>query len=302
MFQHPARVRHPRTAPLALLPLLPLVLLASPARPRDLRVPDEHPTIQSALDAALAGDRVRVAPGVYREIVSLHDSVTVTSDPPWEALIVGEVHLHFLKQAAIEGFTVVSNYGGIHCFGGENNRITGNLVAGGDDAVGPGITCFDASALISQNVVFRRLGIGIYLERSSATIVQNTIVENGSDERPRAAIHCGPGATPLIEGNIIAFGRGPAILCEAGANPSVRCNDLFANAGGDLVCGTGTGPNLSIDPAFCDRTAGQLALRADSPCVEAAGCGRIGAQAVGCAASAVEAATWGRIKARPFSE
>lgn len=302
MSQHPARVRRPRSAALALLPLLPLVLLASPARSRELRVPDEHPTIQSALDAALAGDRVRVGPGVYREIVSLHDSVTVSSDPPWEALLVGEVHMHFLEHAAFEGFTVISNYGGIHCFGGVDNRITGNLVSGGDDAVGPGITCFDGSALINDNVVFRRLGIGIYLERSAAIIMQNTIVENGSDERPRAGIHCGPGATPVIEGNIIAFGRGPAILCEAGANPSVRCNDLYANAGGDLVCGSATGPNLSIDPAFCDRPAGQLALRADSPCVQATDCGRIGALAVGCAASAVEATTWGRIKARPFSE
>jgi len=112
MFQHPARVRRPRTAALALLPLLVLVLAASPARSRELRVPDEHPTIQSALDAALAGDRVLVGPGMYREIVSLHDSVTVSSDPPWEALIVGEVHLHFLEQAAIEGFTVVVVTGG----------------------------------------------------------------------------------------------------------------------------------------------------------------------------------------------
>ncbi|HWN82180.1 MAG TPA: right-handed parallel beta-helix repeat-containing protein [Candidatus Udaeobacter sp.] len=301
MLKHLVEVR-PR--PLPVFPALALawLLLALPARARDLRVPDEHPTIQAALDAAMAGDRVQVGPGLYREIVSLHDSVTVESDPPWEAVVVGEVHMHFLKHATFAGFRVISNYGGIHCFGGVDNRITGNLVSGGDDTVGPGITCFDGSALIDENVVFRRFGIGIYLERSAATIVRNTIVENGSDERPRAGIHCGPGATPLIEGNIIAFGRGPAILCETGANPSVRCNDLFANSGGDAVCGTESGSNLAIDPGFCDRLAGQLSLRTDSPCANAAGCGRMGAQAVGCAASAVEAATWGRIKARPFGE
>jgi hypothetical protein len=245
---------------------------------------------------------VRVGPGLYREIVSLHDSVKVVSDPPWEALVVGEVHLHFLRQAAFEGFTVVSNYGGIHCFGGEGIRITGNRVAGGDDSVGPGITCFDTAALVNENVIFRRQGIGIYCERSSAHILQNTIVDNGAEALPRAGIHCGPGATPTIERNIIAFGHGPAIRCDAGAMPIVRCNDLFGNSGGDAVCGVDEGNNVSLDPVFCDRENGELGLRANSPCAQAAGCGAIGAEAVACAASAIEAASWGWIKARAVNE
>ena len=135
-------------------------------------------------------------------------------------------------------------------------------------------------------------------ERSSARILQNTIVENGAETLPRAGIHCGPGAAPTIERNIIAFGRGPAIRCDAGAMPIVRCNDLFGNSGGDAACGIDEGNNVSVDPAFCNRENGELGLRANSPCAQAAGCGTIGAEGVACAASAVEAATWGRIKAR----
>jgi hypothetical protein len=307
MSAHPSRFRQrqpgaPRPRP-GFPPLLALFLglVAAPAVGRDLLVPDEHPTIQEALDAAEPGDVVRVRPGVYPEIVSMRDSVAVVSAERWQALLIGEVHMHFLHRATFEGFTVMSNYGGIHCFGGEGNVIQKNLVTGGTDAVGPGITCFDGSALIHENIVFRRQGIGIYLERSSAVIIGNTIVENGADDRPRAGIHCGPGATPLIERNIIAFGLGPAIFCEPGADPTVGCNDLFANRGGDDFCGHGEGGNVSVDPGFCDRERGELTLRADSPCAQATGCGQVGAEPAACAASAVEPASWGQIKAR-FSE
>ena len=46
-----------------------LTLLATPARAVDRAVPAAFPTIQAAVNAALSGDRILVAPGVYQENV-----------------------------------------------------------------------------------------------------------------------------------------------------------------------------------------------------------------------------------------
>ncbi len=262
------------------------------------RVPEQFATIQEAADAASPGDAILVGPGIYREILALRDSLHVESDPPGAAVIVGEVHFHFIRGTVFTGFTVVSNYGGIHSFGGGNNRIIGNIVSGGDDPVGPGITCYDTSPLIEGNVIFRRQGIGIYCQGTgSPHIIGNTIVENGAGTYPRAGIFVSSQSAPVIERNIIAWGGGPAVICEAGASPVLTCNDFFANAGGDAPCGTDGGGNFSLDPKFCDVAQGDLSLRADSPCA-AGSCGQIGAHGVSCSASAVEEMTWGAIKAR----
>ncbi|AZM87292.1 right-handed parallel beta-helix repeat-containing protein [Streptomyces sp. W1SF4] len=49
------------------------------SQPRELVVPSAaYPTVQSAVDAARAGDRIAVRPGVYREQVTIHKNLTLT--------------------------------------------------------------------------------------------------------------------------------------------------------------------------------------------------------------------------------
>ncbi|HEV3013076.1 MAG TPA: hypothetical protein VG499_07365, partial [Actinomycetota bacterium] len=61
------RFRAPRVLALAAAVATCLALVPRPALAAQLRVPDDFPTIQAALDAAASGDTVLVEPGTYPE-------------------------------------------------------------------------------------------------------------------------------------------------------------------------------------------------------------------------------------------
>jgi hypothetical protein len=107
--------------------------------------------------------------------------------------------------------------------------------------------------------------------------------------------------------SIIAYGLGgQAVLLLGGGTAGLSCCNIFDNEGGDWVGDIagqlGVDGNVSVDPELCSTTPGDdtnWTLQSDSPCAAEnnPGCGQVGAWPVGCGASAVEPATWGRIKA-----
>lgn len=174
-----------------------------------IHVPGDYLTIQEAIDAALPGDVIVVAPGCYRENVDFHGKgVKVRSRDGPEVTILdgggkGSV-VWFVngenRRAVLEGFTITNGSGtlipggwlsggGILCFGAsptiKENRILGNRAAGH----GGGIACLDGAApLIMNNAIFKNLngtedfapgwGGGIGVARASPRIEGNAIYEN----------------------------------------------------------------------------------------------------------------------------
>jgi len=171
----------PLTVALAFL-LVPARALAT-----ELLVPETYATIQAALDVAVAGDVVSVAPGVYPENVRFaSDGVTLRSRVRHGATIQGLGHVVDFTpySGTVEGFVItgaVNPKAGVFTSGAvqviRDNLITGN----GDD----GIQVSNGSvATIDRNIIIDNASTGFHSgirirSGASATIINNYIAGSG---------------------------------------------------------------------------------------------------------------------------
>ncbi len=162
-------------------------------------------------------------------------------------------------------------------------RFTGNRA----DA-GGGLTVNTGAEATVQDCVFHAntasfFGSALnYQSNAAGAIAGNTLAANVSEDGDAALTLIS--TSPTLAANLVAFNTGDGISVSGGT-PQSTCNDVFGNTGTAWVGlddPTGTGGNLAVDPLFCDLAAGDLALGADSPCLAAPGCGRIGALGQGC--------------------
>ncbi len=165
--------------------MLALACLLFPARllAAELLVPEAYATIQAALDVAVAGDVVSVAPGLYPENVRIaSDGVTLRSRVRHAATIQGTGHVVDFTSfsGTVEGFVItgaVDPKAGVFTSGAaqviRDNWITGN----GDD----GIHLSNGSiATIERNIIIDNASTGFHSgirinSGASATIVNNYI-------------------------------------------------------------------------------------------------------------------------------
>jgi Right handed beta helix region len=188
-----------------------LLLLAGPAQGVTLHVPSEHPTVQSALDAAAAGDTVLVAPGRYQELIILPAGVALlSSDGPDSTVLVTtglakslldervlEVAEGADRSTVLQGFAFDRNGirgTAIYC---ENASptIRGNRITGGFSF---GINVRDGSPLIEGNEIADCTTFGISIFASSPEIVNNVF----HDCQSRAIEVSGVKSKPVIGGAV----------------------------------------------------------------------------------------------------
>lgn len=198
--------------------------------------------------------------------------------------------------------------GGVELF---TSTMTDCVVARNRAVRGGGIWANNGST-VERCVVFdneAEVGGGLYINTPpSSSVIRCTFVRNSAKEGSGVAVISGAPVVHRIDGSIVARGiGGPAIACLGGATMDMSCTDLFATEGGDWVgCVAnqeGKVGNFSGDPIFCGEAAGDFTLSENSPCMPGnhplgTDCGVIGAEEQGCSVVAVEATTWGRIKAR----
>jgi len=196
-----------------------------------INVPGDRPTIQSAIDAAAAGDTVLVAPGTYMENINFRGkAITVESAQGPEVTIIdgnlaGPVVTFTSGEglaSVLRGFTVQRgdagsdhgfDGGGVRIFGSsptiEGNTITGNRACDG----GAGIDVDFGSARIEGNIITNNSqfgcsggvgGGGVSVGGAGqAQIIDNVIMGN-SWGSSGGGITLFAAGSPTIRGNVIS--------------------------------------------------------------------------------------------------
>ncbi len=264
--------------------MTPLVLMAALAAavsalaaPTPIRVPDDHATIQAAIDAASAvpgTHEVVVAPGTYQECLDIDRPITVRSDDPEDPAIVGKT---ILKPAPGSSEPVVTI---THGTGNSYAYLRGFTITGCTSSSGAVFCAGDSLATVSRCVIASNSGPGVRLQPGSAGTVVHCIVRNNGASgveywyctgfvkscsifnnqgtgvwvtglaTAHPLVPPGPQLTHvgqnLIYGNGSASTEGGGILCTHGANPEIRRNTIVRNSGGfgSGVGSIGSAPSL----------------------------------------------------------
>ncbi len=191
---------------LFLLTIFVLTTFTSTANAVTVYVPDNFPTIQTALDSCANGDTVIVRDGTYtgdgnRDINFLGKAIVLMSENGPEVTIINCERagrgFHFYSgedsSSVVKGFTITNGYdawfgGGIYCVN-SSPTITGNAIEGNRAGWGGGICCSANSSptIVGNNISGNTcswppdmgMGGGIYSHQSSSpTIIGNIITGN----------------------------------------------------------------------------------------------------------------------------
>jgi len=206
-------------------------------------VPEEYPTIQSAIDTASPGDDIIVQKGIYKETIVIDKNINLIGID-WPTIDGGS------QEGDVN--TIMIPY-----LGNKAGRIEGFIITGGGaGGMGHGIDIWDSSVEITNNKIVRNLhnGIGVHGRReltSGTKIHNNYISENlggiGNGRKSTAHIYnnhifnnkvVGVGsrglAAPVIENNYI-YGNQNGIGCREVASPHIEGNHIYDNASGIII-------------------------------------------------------------------
>lgn len=195
-----------------------------------LHVPKDHPTIQGAIDAAKAGDTVRVAPGRYREKLKLGGkNITLASD------FVDTQDPRTIEATVLQGESTDGKKGAgpileIAKDVGFDTRVIGFTFLQGDHGIlnrgklqvlhnrfvenRDGLSFESAAAIVRGNVFERNRDDGIDMDGASSGIIEDNIVRDSRDDGLELRLHPYTGAAVLeivIRGNTFTGNGGDGV-------------------------------------------------------------------------------------------
>ncbi len=256
-------------------------------------VPQQHPTIQSAVDASSSGDTILVAPGIYYETIDISGkSVTLKSvGGPAGTIINGlrkgtvvSITVDTKHTTTLSGFTLTQGFnlqgpGGLHV--GGNVTLAGRAIITGNFIVDNFGRCSavridQTASIVHRNVIARNRsipgvfgggGVGIDIAANpcpdyscGAQIIGNTIEDNvGKDCLLGGGIYAGAAGSVRIVGNVIrrnvveAYGGGIAMGNDTRAH--IENNLIAENVAGSSGGGIyWTTPNFGMQPVIVNNT------------------------------------------------
>jgi len=237
----------------------------------ELKVPAQFATIQSAIDAAKAGDTVWVAAGEYRERLKMKPCVTVRSAGKdakgklglarAEATILNHPQgegpgVLMAEGAVLDGFTItgVGHYDEAlwkkhHATQG-NDQPHEHIGAAGTAGVEVRHTC-----VVANNIVHHIGYTGIGITGARGRKVSPRIVGNSCYRNMGGGIGAMLGSTALIESNT-CFENFYAGIGHNGASPQVIGNTCHSNIRAGIGISEGSSPTVKGNRCYKNRRAG----------------------------------------------
>jgi parallel beta-helix repeat protein len=209
----------------------------------------EYLTIQSAINDTVAGDVVKILPGLYEESVVLDKSIKLTGSGPNFTTIsppsVGDSRNGITISApniVIENITITNAAFGIYMIGSTASYVIQRCVISGCEDTGIHFEKTSSYLLLQNNTIFSNAGHGIY------------ILSSGD---------------PRIRSNIIVKNKIFGITFNNSANTAraFSNNCLYRNQSNNYNNCVAGDDDIEADPKFVNEETSNLILASDSPCI-----------------------------------
>ncbi len=280
------------------------IATAQSALAATLRVPQDHKTIQAAIDASQSGDTITVAPGKYQEGIRLKPGVILRSDGDdargtdglkrAEATIIDgggkEAKLPGVVMAegsTLDGFTI-TNVGfydeatwkkHFDSQGEELGDEEGSVQAEGTT---PAISIQGVSCTVTHCIVHHNGDVGIGILGKEKTKTAPLITGNLVYRSMGGGIGVAEGAEPIIRGNTCKENLRAGIGCRK-ANPIITHNVCFQNIRAGIGCREGSKPVMRGNKCYQNRRAGiGIRMEGTAPVVEGNECYENEMAGIGC--------------------
>ena len=240
----------------------------------DVRVPEDHESIQNAIDAAAAGDVILVAAGVYLERIRLKPGVVVRSagdDEPGmtglkraEATIIdggGEAGdgpgVAMAEGATLDGFTITNV--GTYDDAEWNRHFKTQGEEQAHEPIGQpgtaGIGVIGVTCVISNNIVHHIGYSGIAIEGVTGKQCSPHVFRNVCYRNMGGGIGCMKKSTANVEDNT-CFENFYAGIGHDDASPLVTCNVCYGNVRAGIGISEGSQPVVRNNRCYRNRRAG----------------------------------------------
>jgi parallel beta-helix repeat protein len=284
-------------------------ITTDPALAATIRVPQDHETIQSAIDAASPGDIVLVGPGKYEEHIQLKAAIILRSGGDdtngtnglkrAEATIIdgGGKDEKFpgvvmAEGSKLDGFTVINV--GVYdealwkkhfdSKGEELGDEEGSVQAEGAT---PAISIQGVSCTVTHCTVQHNGDVGIGILGKQKTRTAPLITDNLVYRNMGAGIGVANEAEPIIRGNTCKENLRAGIGCRK-SNPIITDNQCFQNIRAGIGCRESSRPVMRGNKCYQNRRAG-IGIRMDgtAPVIEANECYENEMAGIGCRDGAI---------------
>jgi len=267
---------HTLRAVISLQTIAVLTMLGSPLDAATLRVPDDHKTIQAAIDAAASGDIVLVSAGTYRERLRLKTGITLRSagdDTKGElglkraegTIIDGtggdedSPGVRMAEDSTIDGFTVtgVGNY--------DDDAWNKHYATQGQDQsyelIGkPGVAGISVIRItdckVLNNIVHHVGYTGIVTMGAEDIRVSPHIFQNITYRNMGGGIGAMMKSSPIIEANTCFENFYAGIGHATNASPLVINNTCYGNVRAGIGISEGSKPVVRGNKCYGNRRAG----------------------------------------------